>query len=120
MICRANRRGESGESGFGIGDNRHCCDFDLVHFGRINVYMDYARVGRKLTDFARDTIIEAQPHAYEHVGHADSLVDMGGAMHSRHANAQRMSFREGTDTEQRGDHRDIDFLSKSAQFIICL
>src|SRR5436309_1527248 len=69
---------------------------------------------------SHDTIIEAQPHANEHVGHADSLVDMGGAMHSRHANAQRMSFREGTDTEQRGDHRDIDFLSKSAQFIICL
>src|SRR5947209_20260024 len=90
MICRVHGHSKSGESVFGISDNRHCRDFDLVHFGRVDIYMDNARVRGKLTDFACDTIIEAQANADKHIRHADGLVDMSWAMHPRHAYVEGM------------------------------
>ena len=93
MICRVHGHSKSGESVFGISDNRHCRDFDLVHFGRVDIYMDNARVRGKLTDFACDAIIEAQAHADKHVCRADGLVDMSRAMHPRHANVEGMRIR---------------------------
>ena len=79
MICLVHRHGKSGESVFGISDNRHCRDFDLVHFGRVDIYMDNARVRGKLTDFACDAIIEAQAFHLRlgTVAHVTALLEDG-------------------------------------------
>src|SRR5258708_36098263 len=56
MVCRLNRRGKDGQGGFGIGYNRYGRDFDFVHLGGINVYMDDACMRGKLANLASDPI----------------------------------------------------------------
>ena len=83
-----------------------------MDFRRVNVYMNDLCMGSKLTYFARYPVIKTQADANNQVSNANGLVDMGRAVHTRHTKSKRMGLRQGTQTKQRSDNRNVSFFSK--------
>ena len=75
-------------------------------------------MGGKLADLATHSIIETQAHTDNQVSSGDGMVDIFRAMHTWHANGQRVCLRERTQAKQGSDDRNICFLCEDKQLLI--
>ena len=80
-----------------------------------NVFAD-----RERRHVAGDAVVEPQPDSDDDVGVLDRPVHMHFAVHPRHAEVQRVRFREGADPEQGSDHGNAGLFRQRTHFGVCV
>ena len=88
----------------------------LVDLGGVDVDVDLPGVSRVGREIAGHAIVESHPQRDQQVGFLNGVVDPSLAVHSHHAQAQRMARREGPQPEQRERHGRCGAFRKGAQF----
>src|SRR3989304_9375351 len=78
-------------------------DFDIFAYRcRVDVYVDYARVGRELVYLSRDPVVEARADRYEAVGVHYRHVGAVRAVHAEHAHEERGRAGDRSEAHERG------------------
>ncbi len=68
---------------------------------------------------ARNTVVEAQTNADDHIGRLNCLVYVHLTVHPRHAEVQRVGLWKGADAQQGRDHRHSRALGKRPHLGVC-
>src|ERR1700719_2410262 len=107
MIASCYCIDQRGKGSFRIGHNRHGGAFDLVHFGGIDIDVDETRTRGTFAYLTCDAIIEAQPDTNDQVSLSDGAVDVRRAVHTGHADGERMGFTERAQPQQGSDYWNV-------------
>ena len=78
---------------------------------------DFCFLG-EMFDVSRDPVVEARAHGNEQVGFLQGRIGRAGAVHTRHADKERMIARKTSMPHERERDRRIDRFSEFAQFIM--
>ena len=100
-----------------IAHERHI-DLDvLVDLGRIDLDVNLLGLGCVGRERTGDAIVEAHAAGDQQIGILNGVVDPGFAVHSHHAQVQRMRSREGAEAEQCKRDRNLGALCQRADLV---
>src|SRR3972149_11865432 len=96
-------------------------DFDIFAYrGRVDVYVDYARVGRELVYLSGDPVVDARADRYEAVGVHYRHVGAVRAVHAEHAHEEGLRAGERSEAHERGRRRQAHLLAKREELPWCV
>ncbi len=77
--------------------------------------MDDLGPGDEGTHRARQSVIKTAAQGDDQIGLLKRFVGIGLAVHTAHAQTERMGFGQSADAQQGGDHRNLGFLCQLPQ-----
>src|SRR3972149_452147 len=103
--------------GLYVSDYRDVDLYVLAYRCRVDVYVDYARVGRELVYLSGDPVVEARADRYEAVGVHYRHVGAVRAVHAEHAHEERVRAGERSEAHERGRRRQAHLLAKREELL---
>ncbi len=102
-----------------VADDRDVDELVLPDLGRVDIDVDDRGVRREGLDLAGHPVIEPGAYGDEEVASGDRVVRCLGAVHTEHAEAERVIAGDGAKTHQGRRHRDGGCLGKPQEFGRC-
>ena len=99
-----------------IADQRHIHLDVLVDFGGIDLDVDLLGILGVGLEIAGDAVVEAHAQGQQQVGFLNGVVDPGFAVHSHHAQVQRMRSGKRAQAEQSQSHGNAGLLRQGQNF----
>ena len=116
VINRLDARQQLLEHFAQIADQRHVHLDVLIDFRGIDFDVDLLGVLRVGLEIAGDAIVEAHAQRQQQVGFLNRVVDPGFAVHSHHAQVQRMRSRKRSQAEQSQSDGNAGLLRQGQHF----
>ncbi len=116
MIDRLHARQQLLEDFAQIADQRHIHLDVLVDLGGIDFDVDLLGILRVGLEIAGDAVVEAHAESEQQIGFLNGVVDPGFAVHSHHAEVQRMRSGERAQAEQSQGNGDAGLLRQGQNF----
>ncbi len=91
---------------------------ELAELRGIDIDMDLHGILAELARYAENAVVETRAHGHHQVAFHDRAVGIGGAVHARSVEAQRMRIREHALAQQGRCHRNLQFFRQRQQFVL--